>query len=217
MRICFKKIITTGSALMLLAVLMLTGCGNKQFDAADYVGAMLDASYKGDYGAYTKQDIGKKKDARTMHEDNLNALVDAFSDVFGTDMDEESKKQLSGSMGTLCEHVQYEVGEATADGSHFNVELKVKPLQFSSVLQDDEFNKVAEEAVKKAIEADQDISSEELMKVLSKLLIDRFDEIAKNPTYADETTMTVVVEKNDQGEYEISKDSWDLIDRALIQ
>ena len=80
MRICFKKIITTGSALMLLAVLMLTGCGNKQFDAADYVGAMLDASYKGDYGAYTKQDIGKKKDARTMHEDNLNALVDAFSD-----------------------------------------------------------------------------------------------------------------------------------------
>ena len=65
MRICFKKIITTGSALMLLAVLMLTGCGNKQFDAADYVGAMLDASYKGDYGAYTKQDIGKKKDART--------------------------------------------------------------------------------------------------------------------------------------------------------
>ncbi|MBQ1395545.1 MAG: hypothetical protein IJJ07_01635 [Lachnospiraceae bacterium] len=217
MRICFKKIITTGSALMLLAVLMLTGCGNKQFDAADYVGAMLDASYKGDYGAYTKQDIGKKKDARTMHEDNLNALVDAFSDVFGTDMDEESKKQLSESMGTLCEHVQYEVGEATADGSHFNVELKVKPLQFSSVLQDDEFNKAAEEAVKKAIEADQDISSEELMKVLSKLLIDRFDEIAKNPTYADETTMTVVVEKNDQGEYEISKDSWDLIDRALIQ
>ncbi len=217
MRICFKKIITTGSALMLLAVLMLTGCGNKQFDAADYVGAMLDASYKGDYGAYTKQDIGKKKDARTMHEDNLNALVDAFSDVFGTDMDEESKKQLSESMGTLCEHVQYEVGEATADGSHFNVELKVKPLQFSSVLQDDEFNKAAEEAVKKAIEADQGISSEELMKVLSKLLIDRFDEIAKNPTYADETTMTVVVEKNDQGEYEISKDSWDLIDRALIQ
>lgn len=217
MRICFKKIITTGSALMLLAVLMLTGCGNKQFDAADYVGAMLDASYKGDYGAYTKQDIGKKKDARTMHEDNLNALVDAFSDVFGTDMDEESKKQLSESMGTLCEHVQYEVGEATADGSHFNVELKVKPLQFSSVLQDDEFNKAAEEAVKKAIEADQDISSEELMKVLSKLLIDRFNEIAKNPTYADETTMTVVVEKNDQGEYEISKDSWDLIDRALIQ
>lgn len=217
MRICFKKIITTGSALMLLAVLMLTGCGNKQFDAADYVGAMLDASYKGDYGAYTKQDIGKKKDARTMHEDNLNALVDAFSDVFGTDMDEESKKQLSESMGTLCEHVQYEVGEATADGSHFNVELKVKPLQFSSVLQDDEFNKAAEEAVKKAIEANQDISSEELMKVLSKLLIDRFDEIAKNPTYADETTMTVVVEKNDQGEYEISKDSWDLIDRALIQ
>ena len=217
MRICFKKIITTGSALMLLAVLMLTGCGNKQFDAADYVGAMLDASYKGDYGAYTKQDIGKKKDARTMHEDNLNALVDAFSDVFGTDMDEESKKQLSESMGTLCEHVQYEVGEATADGSHFNVELKVKPLQFSSVLQDDEFNKAAEEAVKKVIEADQDISSEELMKVLSKLLIDRFDEIAKNPTYADETTMTVVVEKNDQGEYEISKDSWDLIDRALIQ
>ena len=217
MRICFKKIITTGSALMLLAVLMLTGCGNKQFDAADYVGAMLDVSYKGDYGAYTKQDIGKKKDARTMHEDNLNALVDAFSDVFGTDMDEESKKRLSESMGTLCEHVQYEVGEATADGSHFNVELKVKPLQFSSVLQDDEFNKAAEEAVKKAIEADQDISSEELMKVLSKLLIDRFDEIAKNPTYADETTMTVVVEKNDQGEYEISKDSWDLIDRALIQ
>lgn len=217
MRICFKKIITTGSALMLLAVLMLTGCGNKQFDAADYVGAMLDASYKGDYGAYTKQDIGKKKDARTMHEDNLNALVDAFSDVFGTDMDEESKKQLSESMGTLCEHVQYELGEATADGSHFNVELKVKPLQFSSVLQDDEFNKAAEEAVKKAIEADQDISSEELMKDLSKLLIDRFDEIAKNPTYADETTMTVVVEKNDQGEYEISKDSWDLIDRALIQ
>lgn len=217
MRICFKKIITTGSALMLLAVLMLTGCGNKQFDAADYVGAMLDASYKGDYGAYTKQDIGKKKDARTMHEDNLNALVDAFSDVFGTDMDEESKKQLSESMGTLCEHVQYEVGEATADGSYFNVELKVKPLQFSSVLQDDEFNKAAEEAVKKAIEANQDISSEELMKVLSKLLIDRFDEIAKNPTYADETTMTVVVEKNDQGEYEISKDSWDLIDRALIQ
>lgn len=217
MRLSFKKIITTGLALMLLTVLMLTGCGSKQFNAADYVGAMLDASYKGDYSAYTKQGIGKKKDAQKMHEDNLNALVDAFSDVFGSDLDEESKKQLSEAMGTLCEHVQYEVQEATADGSHFNVELKVKPLQFSSVLQDEEFNKAAEEAVKKAIEADQDISSEELMKVLTKLLIDRFDEIAKNPTYADETTMTVVVEKNDQGEYEISTDSWDLIDRALIQ
>ncbi len=182
MRFSFKKIITEGLVLILLAVLMLTGCGSKQFSADDYVGAMLDASYKGDYGAYTKQDIGKKKDARKMHEDNLNALVDAFSDVFGSDMDEESKKQLSESMGTLCEHVQYEVGEATADGSHFNVELKVKPLQFSSVLQDDEFNKAAEEAVKKAIEADQDISSEELMKVLRKLLSDLFDESAKNPT-----------------------------------
>ena len=217
MRFSFKKISTTGLTLVLLAVLMLTGCGNKQFNATDYVSAMLDASYKGDYGAYAKQGIGKKKAAQKMHDDNLNALVDAFSDVFGSDIDEESKKQWSAAMGTLCENVQYEVGEATADGSHFNVELKVKPLQFSSVLQDDEFNKAAEEAVKKAIEADQDISSEELMKVLTKLLIGRFDDIAKNPTYADETTMTFVVEKNDQGEYEISKDSWDLIDRALIQ
>ena len=217
MRYYFKKTITTGLALMLSAVLLLTGCGSKKFDAADYTGAMLDASYKGDFDAYTEQGIGKKKDAQKMYEDNLNALVEAFSDVFGADMDEESKKQLSDAMATLCGHVQYNVGEATADGSHFNVELKVKPLQFSSVLQDDEFNKAAEEAVKKAIETDQDISSEELMKVLTRLLIERFDEIAGNPTYADETTMTVVVEKNDQGEYEISKDSWDLIDRALIQ
>ena len=161
MKFRFKKIMTTG--LMLLTVLVLTGCGSKQFNAADYVGAMLDASYKGNYDAYTKQDIGKKKDAQKMHEDNLDALVEAFSNVFGSDMDEESKKQLSEAMGTLCEQVQYEVGEATADGSHFNVELKVKPLQFSSVLQDDEFNKAAEEAVKKPIEADQDNSSEDLM------------------------------------------------------
>ena len=217
MRSRVTKTITTVLTLMITAVMMFTGCGSKQFNAADYTEAMLDASYKGDYDAYTKQDIGKKKDARKMHDDNLQALVDAFSDVFGSDMDEESIKQLSDAMGTLCQHVQYEVGEATADGSHFNVELRVRPLQFSSVLQDDSFNKAAEEAVKKAIEADQDISSEDLMKVLTKLLIDRFNEIAQNPTYADETTMTVVVEKNDQGEYEISKDSWDLIDRALIQ
>ncbi len=210
--------ITTGLLCMLLVVLLaLSGCGEKSFNAGDYVQAMLDASYKGDFDAYTKQNIGKKSDAKAMYEDNLNALVKSFAQIFGDDMSDEASQSLSDAMADLCSHVQYEVTEAEADGSHFNVEVKIKPLQFTSVLQDSDFNKEAEEAVRTAIEKDADISSEDLMKVLTDLLITRFGDIAAHPTYGEETVVTVVVKRNDDDAYEITQESWDEIDQALIQ
>ena len=203
--------------LVLTAGLILPGCGKKTFDAGDYVEAMLDASYKGDFDAYTAQNIGKKKDAKAMYDDNLNALIKSFSQIFGDEMSDESQKKLSEAMAALCANVKYDVGSAEADGSHFNVEVKIEPLQFTSVLQDSEFNAAAEEAVKGAIAENADISSDDLMKVLTDLLVTRFADIAENPTYGDSVTVTAEVRKNDAGAYEITEESWNELDQALIQ
>ena len=209
-----KSVLLVLTAVLLL---MITGCGGKKFDAGDYVQAMLDASYKGDFDAYTKQEIGKKHDAQTMYEDNLNALVKSFAQIFGEDISDEAQKSLSDAMASLCGNVQYNIGETEADGSHFNVDVRIKPLLFTSVLESSDFNKEAESAVKNAIKENADISSDELMKVLTDLLIERFGEIAESPSYGKETTVTVVVKRNDDGAFEITEESWNELDQALIQ
>ncbi len=204
------------AALTLVMIFVLAGCG-QEFDAGDYVKAMLDASYKGDYAAYTKQGIGSKDEGRRMHENNLQALVDSFSTMFGSDLDDEEAEELGRAMESLCEAVKYDIGTVVEADGKYVVNVTATPLQFSTVLQDKEFNSQAQKTVKAAMKKDPDIGDKELMAALTGILIERFNEIAFDPEYGKEKTIKVEVSKNDSGAYEIGSESWKTIDQALIQ
>ncbi len=203
-------------ALTLVMICAVTGCG-QEFDAGDYVKAMIDASYKGDYSAYTKQNIGSRDEGRKMHENNVKALVDSFSSMFGSDLDDQELEDLGKAMESLCGAVKYDIGNVIELDGKYTVDVTASPLQFSTVLEDEEFNKEAEETVKGAMKDDPNIGDKELMAALTGLLIDRFNEIASDPQYGKEKTVKVEVSKNDSGAYEIDSESWKKLDRALIQ
>ena len=208
------KVISVLTAL--IAVLSLAGCG-QTFDAGSYAKAMLDAAYKGESAGYVKQEIGSKEDAQKLYEDNLSALVESFSEIFGSSLDKETKQKLNDAMAAICAKVKYDVGQAEKSGKGYTVDVRVKPLLLSEALQDETFTEKAEKAVKKEVGKNSDVSADELTAVLTDLLIGRFQEIADSPEYGEEKSVTLELIQNDDGAYEISNDSWDKIDQMLMQ
>ena len=63
--------------------------------------------------------------------------------------------------------VKYDIGNVIELDGKYTVDVTASPLQFSTVLEDEEFNKEAEETVKGAMKDDPNIGDKELMAALT--------------------------------------------------
>ncbi len=200
------KRISKKIAVLLILVLstgLIGGCG-KQFDAAAYVKALLDNSYKNDSTAFVEQKLGTAEDAAEIYNQGLehaisDILIDEENESFS--VSEDLLKEYRNTFETVFSKVSYTVGEAEKqeDGSYV-VTVSYETMDVFSNAMEDYDVKVAEwteQLSADAIAGEAFPEEEELYNTLFVMLKDCINDAAANVGYSEPQEMTVRVELSD--------------------
>ena len=65
------------AALVILAMMVLSGCGMSAEDAQSYAKSVLDANYKGEFKDYVEWTKSSEKEAKELYEENIDTTMKA--------------------------------------------------------------------------------------------------------------------------------------------
>ncbi len=189
--------------ILVLSTGLLGGCG-KQFDAAAYVKALLDNSYKNDSTAFVEQKLGTAEEALEIYNQGIehaisDILIDEEMETFS--VSDELMEEYRKTFETVFSNVSYTVGEAQKqeDGS-YTVKVIYESMDvFDNAMADYDL-KVAEwtEQLSAGAVAGEGLpEEEELYNTLFTMLKDCINEAVSNTGYSQSKEMTVRVELSD--------------------
>ena len=190
----YKKII-------ILAVgnlLVLSACSRQpDLDAKSYVQSSLDAYYHGDYKDYANLLEISEKDAKKEIEEDFNESIQQQFD----DSDNITDKGIADYAKKLVEVkklAKYKVQDEKKDeDGNYTVSVKVDPSDVFQTLQQSSAEVSKEKIAQGMKETDPGVFASVLTESVQK-------SIDKN-SYGDPVTVTVKVEKNHSGTYELSE------------
>jgi len=201
----YKKII-------ILAVgnlLVLSACSRQlDFDAKSYVQSSLDAYYHGDYKDYANLLEISEKDAKKEIEEDFNESIQQQFD----DSDNITDKGIADYAKKLVEVkklAKYKVQDEKKDeDGNYTVSVKVEPSDVFQTLQQSSAEVSKEKIVQGMKETDPGVFASVLTESVQK-------SIDKN-SYGDPVTVTVKVEKNHSGTYELSETERSKLETAMF-
>ena len=201
----YKKII-------ILAVgnlLVLSACSRQpDFDAKSYVQSSLDAYYHGDYKDYANLLEISEKDAKKEIEEDFNESIQQQFD----DSDNITDKGIADYAKKLVEVkklAKYKVQDEKKDeDGNYTVSVKVEPSDVFQTLQQSSAEVSKEKIVQGMKETDPGVFASVLTESVQK-------SIDKN-SYGDSVTVTVKVEKNHSGTYEMSETEGSKLETAMF-
>ena len=201
----YKKII-------ILAVgnlLVLSACSRQlDFDAKSYVQSSLDAYYHGDYKDYANLLEISEKDAKKEIEEDFNESIQQQFD----DSDNITDKGIADYAKKLVEVkklAKYKVqDEKNDEDGNYTVSVKVEPSDVFQTLQQSSAEVSKEKIVQGMKETDPGVFASVLTESVQK-------SIDKN-SYGDSVTVTVKVEKNHSGTYELSETERSKLETAMF-
>ena len=196
-------------ALAALMCLGLTGC-KKDFDAAGYTKAVLDANYQEEYADYAKfRDLSEEK-AKKEIEDNRNRLAQNELGAVGEGSPETQDAYIE-SLKTIEKLAKYEVKKAKKqeDGSYI-VEIGIKSSDVYLTLGQSsvEIQAAMQEEEKNAMLQDADAFARFMMQCIEKSVADN--------TYGEETSVEVKITQDDEGAYGLESGAMNVLDNALF-
>ncbi len=169
---------------MVMAVVMLTGCGPKKptpEDAQAYVIAVLDLMCTGDYDHSVKlADIEEGKEAE-LRDNMISDLISDFASQ--SNLNEEVTNAFTAFMIKAFEKAKYTVGDAVAteDGG-YDVTVSIEPLQLFTGIED-ELDAVIQEKVAAEAEKIMAMSEDEQNNYVMGLLIELLNKKIDDPEY----------------------------------
>ena len=201
----YKKII-------ILAVgnlLVLSACSKQpDFDAKPYVQSSLDAYYHGDYKDYANLLEISEKDAKKEIEEDFNESIQQQFD----DSDNITDKGIADYAKKLVEVkklAKYKVQDEKKDeDGNYTVSVKVEPSDVFQTLQQSSAEVSKEKIAQGMKEKDPGVFASVLTESVQK-------SIDKN-SYGDPVTVTVKVEKNHSGTYELSETERSKLETAMF-
>lgn len=207
-----KKLTAIAAALLCLSMLM-SGCGKKATpeDAQTYVQATLDAYYKGDYDAYMEKTKCTEDEAKAMHDEILQANLDASG--LESMLDDETVEKLRQLFSDLFNNCKYTVSNAQEDGDGFTVEVTVEPfkLNYDQMLVD------MEAAVSEVDpETAANMTEDEAVAYAMDLMFNIMSEKVTSPEYGEAETFTVHIQPDDDGVLTASEDDLYDISNSLV-
>lgn len=216
-----KKIII---CLVALAVLAAAAAGGiyvyvNRYNAADYVKAVLDVSYKGETGAYMEITGVSQEEAENIFSDNLDATMKGFD---ATVMPEELKPQYRELFSELAESVSYTVEEPERqkDGS-YTVNVMVKPITLFSDTYDtfqQKAQEYADQVTDSVMQGNEMPTDEEMQSRVYQIYYDVLREaMDKGSLYGEVKDVSVRVEKTGITSFEADKEDMDFLDSLLIE
>lgn len=207
-----KRLLTLFMAMTM--VVCMTACGSG-FDAKGYVEGYLDANFKGEFDAYAKL-CGE--DASEVEETYNKTLDDGLNALFtGITISDDSMSQLKDAFINVYKKAKYTVNEAEKDGDKYKVSVKVEPLYLG--LTTENMTELSEKAAKQYSKENKDATSydtDKLYEIYAQLVIEYLNDKAENPTYGEESTVEVVVYKNDDKQYTLSTSDQTALTTALF-
>ena len=201
----YKKII-------ILAVgnlLVLSACSRQlDFDAKSYVQSSLDAYYHGDYKDYANLLEISEKDAKKEIEEDFNESIQQQFD----DSDNITDKGIADYAKKLVEVkklAKYKVQDEKKDeDGNYTVSVKVEPSDVFQTLQQSSAEVSKEKIAQGMKETDPGVFASVLTESVQK-------SIDKN-SYGDPVAVTVKVEKNHSGTYELSETERSKLETAMF-
>lgn len=208
-----KRILCT---LGILATVFLSGC--TRFDAASYVQAVLDASYKGKTEQYIEVTGGSKEDAQKVFRKKLDATMAEFKE---TKLPEELEVKYETLFGDLMKQMYYKVGESQKEeNGSYAVTVTAKPiLLFDETYE--EFQKRAEMYAKEVTDQvtksgempTEETMQQEVYRIYYGVLNEQME---TGISYGDAKEVQIHVIRQKDGTYELAGQDLIALDALLI-
>lgn len=217
-----RKYFIVGIAVFVIVVLGIVAglyCYINRFDPQEYVQAFLDVSYKQKTEVYVELTGISEDEAEQIFENNLDYTMNKFpSEV----MTEELKKEYRSLFGSLAKKADYTVDEAKReeDGS-YQVELTVKPI----LLLRDTYQTFQEQAQEYATQVSNDVMNGQAMpeeQEMQTAVYQIYYDVLKKAMdqgihYGSACKMTLHLDQDEQGYYQIRKSDLQRLDQLLIK
>lgn len=192
----------------LLFVLLCACSKQPDFDAKSYVKSSLDAEYHREYADYANLMEISEKDAKKQIEEDFNESIRqqfASSD----NITEEEITAYTEKMAEVKKLAKYKVQDEKKDeDGNYTVSVKVEPSDVFQTLQQSSAEVSKEKSAQGMKETDPGVFASVLTESVQK-------SIDKN-SYGDPVTVTVKVEKNHSGTYELSETERSKLETAMF-
>lgn len=209
-----KRWISTGLAALM--TLGLTACGPK-FDPSAYVKAALDTVTRNECESFAGLTKISREEAEKIYTDNLKQAASMLNFM---NLSDELSASCSDYMKEVLAKTKYTVlPEAEKTENGYTVKVEVEPLKaFDGAAE--AITAKTEAYVAEITEAigngADEPTEEEITAVIFESLMEHLNTNLAAPQYGEKQTVVVKVEKNQDGLYEITADSFKELDAALI-
>ena len=200
-----KYIVIFGTAMLCAG---FSACSKQSdFDAKSYVQSSLDAYYHGEYKDYANLLEISEKDAKKEIEEDFNESIQQQFD----DSDNITDKGIADYAKKLAEVkklAKYKVQDVKEEDGNYTVSVKVEPSDVFQTLQQSSAEVSKEKIAQGMKETDPGVFASVLTESVQK-------SIDKN-SYGAPVTVTVKVEKNHSGTYELSETERSKLETAMF-
>ena len=192
------KNVRTIVGIVMLIIISLTACSSpKDFNAKSYVQSSLDAEYHREYTDYANlMEISEEDVKKQVEEDFNESIRQQFTS--SDNITEEEIAAYTEKMAEAKKLAKYKVQDEKKDeDGNYTVSVKVEPSDVFQTLQQSSAEVSKEKIAQGMKETDSGVFASVLTESVQK-------SIDKN-SYGTPVTVTVKVEKNHSGTYELSE------------
>ena len=203
------KNVRTIVGIVMLIIISLTACSSpKDFNAKSYVQSSLDAEYHREYTDYANLlEISEKGAKKEIEEDFNESIQQQFDD--SDNITDEEIAAYTEKMAEVKKLAKYKVQDEKKDeDGNYTVSVKVEPSDVFQTLQQISAEVSKEKIAQGMKETDPGVFASVLTESVQK-------SIDKN-SYGDPVTVTVKVEKNHSGTYELSETERSKLETAMF-
>ena len=180
-----------------LTVGMLSGCG-ASFDAAEYLRAILDNSYKNDSSKFVSMKVGTAEEASDLYEQGLKGEVDALVYLSGVSATDEQYEELKSTFVGIYEATKYTVdGAEKQDDGSYVVSITYEQINVLGPAME-AYTAELEDIIADWESTGEAPSTDEMSVQFMDVYIDCFADALANVTYDEAATATIRVELVDQ-------------------
>ena len=192
------KNVRTIVGIVMLIIISLTACSSpKDFNAKSYVQSSLDAEYHREYTDYANlMEISEEDVKKQVVEDFNESIRQQFAS--SDNITEEEIAAYTEKMAEVKKMAKYKVQDEKKDeDGNYTISVKVEPSDVFQTLQQSSAEVSKEKIAQGMKETDPGVFASVLTESVQK-------SIDKN-SYGDPVTVTVKVEKNHSGTYDLSE------------
>ena len=203
------KNVRTIVGIVMLIIISLTACSSpKDFNAKSYVQSSLDAEYHREYTDYANlMEISEEDVKKQVEEDFNESIRQQFAS--SDNITEEEIAAYTEKMAEVKKLAKYKVQDEKKDeDGNYTVSVKVEPSDVFQTLQQSSAEVSKEKIAQGMKETDPGVFASVLTESVQK-------SIDKN-SYGDPVTVTVKVEKNHSGTYELSETERSKLETAMF-